>query len=107
MALSSDDYIDIVNAVFECIQLNERQESIRLIQEKIDQLNGVIFENNVKKQKNMAVIIARLNLLEKRLLFKATIVDPMLKETWELLASNVSNQLIDIRKQKRNHARLQ
>ncbi|MBG6188230.1 hypothetical protein [Flavobacterium sp. CAN_S2] len=106
MALSSDDYLDIVNAVIDCIHLKEQQESIRLIKEKLDQLNRAIFESQVKEQKALALIIARLKFLEKRLRNKATIVDPILKETWELLASNVGNQLFEIIKQKRNHARL-
>ena len=107
MALNSDDYLDIVDAVFDCIYLKEQQESTRLIKEKLKQLNGVIYESNLKKQKTLAIIITRLKLLEKRLLNKALIVDPSLKETWELMASKVSDQLIEISRQKRIHARLQ
>lgn len=107
MALTSDDYLDIINAVFDCIHLKEQQESTKLIKEKLEQLNSTIFVSNVKKQKNFIIIITRLKLLEKRLLNKATIVDPKLKETWELLAFNVNDQLIELSKQKRNHARLQ
>ncbi len=107
MALTSDDYLDIVNAVFDCLQLKEQQESTRLIQAKLEQLNSALVESHLKKQKNLAIIVTRLKFLEKRLLNKAAIVDPLLKETWELLASNVNDQLIEISKQKRNHARLQ
>lgn len=106
MALTSDDYLDIVNAVFDCIYLKEQQESTRLIKEKLEQLNGVIFESNLKKQKTLVIIIARLKLLEKRLLNKATLVDPILQETWELLAFNVNTQLVEMIKQKKDHARL-
>jgi len=73
MALTSDDYLDIVNAVFDCIYLKEQQESTRLIKEKLEQLNNVKFESDVKKQKTLVIIIARLKLLEKRLLHKATL----------------------------------
>lgn len=107
MALTSDDYLDLVNAVIDCIHLKEQQESIRLIQEKLEQLNNVKFESHLKKQKNLATVVAKLKFLEKKLQYKATIVDPMLKETWELLASNVNNQIVEISNQKRNHARLQ
>ena len=106
MALSSDDYLDIVNAVIDCIHLKEQQESTRLIKVKLEQLKSAIFKSDVKKQKTLAVIIAKLKFLEKRLQHKATIVDPMLKETWDMLASNVNNQLIEMIKQKRSHARL-
>lgn len=107
MALTSDDYFDIINAVFDCIYLKEQQESTKLIKEKLEQLNSTIFVSDAKKQKNLIVIITRLKLLEKRLLNKATLVDPMLKETWELLALNVHNQIIEISNQKKIHARSQ
>lgn len=106
MALSSDDYLEIVNAIIDCVQLKEQQESNRLIKEKLEQLNNVIYESDVKKQKALVIMIARLKLLEKRLLNKATLVDPILKETWEMLASNVSNKLLEMKRQKITHARL-
>lgn len=105
MALTSDDYLDIVNAVIDCVQLKEQQESTRLIKEKLEQLKNVIFENDVKKQKTLILTIARLKLLEKRLLNKSTLVEPILKETWILLASTVHSQLIEISRQKRNYFR--
>ena len=51
MALTSDDYLDIVNAVFDCLQLKEQQESTRLIQAKLEQLNSALVESHLKKQK--------------------------------------------------------
>ena len=53
MALTSDDYLDIINAVFDCIYLKEQQESTKLIKEKLEELNSTIFESHAKKQKNL------------------------------------------------------
>ena len=105
MALTSDDYIDITNAIIDLISLKEQQESARLIDEKLKHLQKKVFESNAKKQKYYAIVIARLKYAEERLLIKSTNVDPLLKETWELLASNVNKELIRIKKLKRTLSR--
>ena len=106
MALTSDDYLDFVNAVIECIHLEEQQESARLIEEKLKELNGALFESRFKKQKNLAITVTKLKYLKIKLENKAVSVDPMLRETWELLAAKVNDQLIKISLQKKIHARL-
>ena len=106
MALTSDDYLDIVNAIIECVHLKEQQESTRKIREKLEQLNEVRFESNIQKQKTIAIIIARLKFSEKRLLYKATIVDPLLTDTWNLLAGEVKQKILVLSKQKKDQAKL-
>ena len=107
MAPTSGDYLDLVYAVIDCVHLKEQQESARLVKEKLEELNSALFESHLKKQKNLAMTVIKLKYLKTKLENRAVTVDPTLKETWELLADKVNDQLIKIRNQKRIHARLQ
>lgn len=106
MALRSDDYLVIVNSILECIHLNEQLESARLINEKIEELRKVQFESDSMIQKKYILTIGRLKLVEDKIRFKASKVDPLLTETWEILANKMNEQIKHISLQKKKHARL-
>ena len=54
MALTSDDYLDLINAVIECVDFKkEQQESARLIKEKLEELNRLYLRVSLHSRKIM------------------------------------------------------
>ena len=102
MGLNTQDYIDLVESIIQCIQLKEQQEAVRLINEKIDKLSTSVFESNAKIQKVYVIIIGKLKFAHKKMLFKADVVDSIMKDTWCLLAEKINDRIFFFAKTEKN-----
>ncbi len=104
MALNTEDYLLIVNSIMDAVALKEQNKAQELINEKLDELYLVTFKCDAEKQKTFVIIIARLKMAQKKILYKADNVGDNFRDTWILLSEKIDKRIESVKKEKARHA---